>query len=101
MEPLPGAPEAPLIGADRWVTCAEYMPSVIVATCVVLEKPVTSAPGLTEAVAVQVRLGVPGMSTGSTSGYPPMPGVLPDGSEVNCQSGFRRSLDKSVEVVDR
>ena len=56
---LPGVPGAPLIGSDRWVTCAEYIPSVIVAIRVEAENPVTSVPGLTAAVAVQVMLGVP------------------------------------------
>ena len=65
---LPGVPGAPLIGSDRWVTCAEYIPSVIVAIRVEAENPVTSVPGLTAAVAVQVMLGVSGTSTGSTNG---------------------------------
>ena len=80
---LAGERAAPWIGPDRWVTCAEYMPSVIVVMRVAAENPVTSVPGFTAAVAAQVMLGVPGMSTGSTSGYPPMPGVLPDSSDVN------------------
>jgi HAMP domain-containing protein len=52
---------------------------------VTAENPVTSVPGFTSAVAVQVMLGVPGMSIGSTSGYPPIAGVLPDSSDVNFQ----------------
>ena len=51
-------------GPDRWVTSAEYIPSVIVVTRVPTENPVTSVPGFTAAVTVQVMLGVRGMSSG-------------------------------------
>ena len=65
---VPGGPAAPWVGPERWVTCAEYIPSVIVVARVAAENPVTPVPGFTTPVAVQVMLGLPGMSSGSTNG---------------------------------
>jgi hypothetical protein len=66
----PSVPAAtPRTAGDCRVTCAVYSPSTIALTRVVAVKPSICAPAATGFVTVQVRLGVPGTSTGNTSGY--------------------------------
>src|SRR6516164_3753770 len=82
----PGVPAAaPLMGGDSRVTCAVYSPYTIPLTRVVAVKPSICVPGATGFVTVQVRLGVPGTSTGNTSGYPFQYGVRPNSSSEDSQ----------------
>src|SRR6266446_5553252 len=82
----PGIPAAtPPIAGDTRVTCAVYSPYTIALTRVVAVKPSICAPAATGFVTVQVRLGVPGTSTGNTSGYPFQYGVRPNSSDENSQ----------------
>jgi len=82
----PGVPAAtPRIAGDCRVTCAVYSPSTILLTRVVAVKPSICAPAATGFVTVQVRLGVPGTSTGNTRGYPFQYGVRPNCSDENSQ----------------
>src|SRR5438552_297619 len=82
----PGVPAAmPPIAGDTRVTCAVYSPYTIALTRVVAVKPSICAPAATCFVTVQVRLGVPGTSTGNTSGYPFQYGVRPNSSDENSQ----------------
>ena len=67
------------------MTCAVYEPYTIVFTRVVALKPSICAPAATDLVTAQVRLGVPGTSTGNTSGYPFQDGVRPNSSNENSQ----------------
>src|ERR1700686_4111383 len=77
------AAATPWIAGNWRVTCAEYSPCTIPLARVVAVKPSICAPAATGFVTVQVRLGVFGMSTGKTSGYPPSAGVRPDSSDEN------------------
>src|SRR5258706_16060920 len=82
----PGVPVAiARIAGECRVTCAVYSPSTIALTRVVAVKPSICAPAATGFVTVQVRLGVPGTSTGNTSGYPFQYGVRPNSSDENSQ----------------
>ena len=82
----PGVPAAaPLIAGDWRVTCALYVPYTVALTRVIAVKPSICAPAATGFVTVQVRLGVPGTSTGNTIGYPFQYGVRPNSSDVNSQ----------------
>jgi hypothetical protein len=62
-----------------------YSPYTIPLTRVVAVKPSICAPAATGFVTVQVRLGVPGTSTGNTSGYPFQYWVRPNYSDENSQ----------------
>src|SRR5258708_282399 len=80
----PGIPAAtPATAGDTRVICAVYSPYTIVLTRVVAVKPSICAPAVTGFATVQVRLGVPGTSTGNTSGYPFQYGVRPNSSAEN------------------
>src|SRR5580704_7973941 len=82
IEAAPGDPAAAPWTAGAWrVTSAVYSPCTIPLTWVVAVKPSVCVPPATGLVTVQVRLGVSGTSSGSTSGYPPIAGVRPDVSE--------------------
>jgi hypothetical protein len=84
IEAAPGDPAAAPWTAGAWrVTSAVYSPCTIPLTWVVAVKPSICVPPATGLVTVQVRLGVSGTSSGSTSGYPPIAGVRPDVSEEN------------------
>ena len=64
-----GAPvAAPLTAGACRVICAEYSPTVMVVAFVMAVNPSIALPAATGFVAVQVRLGVSGTSTGKTSG---------------------------------
>src|ERR1700738_1153585 len=82
----PGIPAAtPPMAGDTRVTCAVYSPYTIALARVVAVKPSICVPAATGFVTVQVRLGVPGTSTGTTSGYPFQYGVRPNSSDENSQ----------------
>src|SRR5262249_14323174 len=82
----PGVPAAaPRTAGDCRVTCAVYSPSTIALTRVVAVKPSICAPAATGFVTVQVKLAVPGTSTGNPSGYPFQGGVRPTSSDENSQ----------------
>src|SRR5580700_2609999 len=76
---------APLIAGNWRVTCAVYSPWTIPLMRVVAAKPSICAPPASGFVTVQVRLGVFGISTGNTTGYPSKLGVRPNCSDENSQ----------------